>query len=279
MSDVRSGGAGDEAGVARLSAEPATVRTLALTLAYDGTGFAGWQRQVNGVSIQGLVEQALAAFTPHAPAPVVIGASRTDAGVHALGQVASVRVAFGHRLDAVQRALNIALPPAVRVLHLVEAAESFHARHDARGKLYRYRIYRDPVLHPMARWFVWHVPGRLDIAAMREAASRLVGEHDFASFQASGSAVIDTRRTIGRVDIVDRGDEWHVEVEGSGFLRHMVRIITGSLVDVGRGTYDPAWLGEVLETRDRRRAGRTAPASGLCLERVFYDAHPAKMAR
>lgn len=255
------------------------MRTLRLTLAYDGTGLAGWQRQLNGVSIQGLVEHALAAFTPDTPAPTVIGASRTDAGVHALGQVASVRVTFDHPVDAVHRALNIALPAAVRVIELVEAPDTFHARHDARGKLYRYRIHRAAVLSPMTRWFVWHVPGRLDIAAMREAARFVVGAHDFASFQASGSSVVDTRRVVDRVDIVEHGDEWQIEVEGPGFLRHMVRIITGSLVDVGRGTRDPAWLGTAIEARDRRQAGRTAPASGLCLERVFYDPHPAKMAR
>lgn len=244
---------------------------LRLTLAYDGTGYAGWQRQPNGVSIQQLVEDALAAFTPGEPPPAVIGASRTDAGVHATGQVAGVRVRFHHPPDAVLRALNIRLPGTIRVLDVRPVAPAFHARHDARSKRYRYRIHRGPVVPPMQRLYCWHVPTSLDLAAMREAAGRLVGSHDFASFQATGSSVVDTRRRIDRLDLIEAGDELHVEIEGSGFLRHMIRIVTGSLVDVGVGTRNPAWLGAALEARDRRRAGRTAPAAGLCLEHVGYD--------
>lgn len=248
------------------------VRTLKLVVAYDGTEYAGWQRQPNGVSIQQLIEEAFASFTPGEPPPAVTGASRTDAGVHAIGQVASVRVPFSHPADAVLRALNARLPEAVRILDAADAHASFHARRDARRKRYRYRIYRAAVLLPMLRLYVWHVPGRLDLNAMREAAARLVGTHDFAAFQASGASVATTRRTIFRLDLVETGDELHLEVEGDGFLRHMIRIIAGSLVDIGRGTRTPAWLGEALDGRDRRLAGQTAPAAGLCLERVDYDA-------
>lgn len=246
------------------------VRTLRLTVAYDGTAYVGWQRQRNGVSVQQILEDALAPFRPDLDPPTVTGASRTDAGVHAVGQVASVRVVFDHPVDAICRALNIRLPADVRVLSVDEADAAFHARLHARGKRYRYRIATAPVVLPMHRWFVWHVPGRLDLQAMREAAVALVGAHDFAAFQATGSSVVDTRRVVHRVDLVPAGDELHVEVEGEGFLRHMIRIITGSLVDVGLGSRAPDRMRAALESRDRRRSGRTAPARGLVLERVFY---------
>ncbi len=247
------------------------MRTLKLTIAYDGTAYVGWQRQENGTSVQQLIEEAIAPFTPDAP-PSIAGASRTDAGVHAIGQVATARVTFGHPLDAIRRALNIRLPTDIRILAVEEAPDAFHARIDARGKVYRYRIATGPVVLPMHRWFVWHVAAPLDVAAMQDAARPLVGAHDFAAFQATGSSIVDTRRVVRRIDILPAGDELHIEVEGDGFLRHMVRIIAGSLVDVGVGSRPPAWLGSALEGRDRRAAGRTAPASGLVLERVFYGA-------
>jgi tRNA pseudouridine38-40 synthase len=250
------------------------MRTLKLTIAYDGTRYVGWQRQDNGVSIQQLIEEALAPFMPGRPLPAVTGASRTDAGVHALGQVASVRVAIDHPLDAIQRALNIRLPGDIRILGVDEAPPGFHARIDAGGKRYRYRVAVAPVVLPMHRWFVWHVPARLDIEAMRAAAAPLVGAHDFAAFQATGSSVVDTRRVVRRLDIAVAGDELHVEVEGDGFLRHMVRIMAGSLVDVGLGSRRPEWLAVALAGRDRRAAGRTAPACGLVLEHVFYPPDP-----
>lgn len=248
------------------------MRTLKLTLAYDGTAYVGWQRQPNGVSIQQLIEEALGAFAPHEPLPVVNGASRTDAGVHALAQVASARVAFPHPVDAVQRALNVRLPGDIRVLSVEDVAAHFHARIDARGKSYRYRIATDPVVMPADRWFVWHVPQVCDVDRMRDAARHLVGAHDFAAFQASGSDVIGTRRVVHRLELDQQRGELHLTIDGDGFLRHMVRIVTGSLVDVGVGTHPPAWMADVVASRDRRRAGRTAPAAGLVLERVYYDA-------
>lgn len=247
------------------------MRTLKLTIAYDGTAYVGWQRQDNGTSIQQLIEEALAPFQPGEPPPVVSGASRTDAGVHALGQVASVHVSFAHPVDAVQRALNSRLPTDIRVLEVDDVDPAFHARIDARGKQYRYRINVASVVPPMDRLFVWHVPEPCAVEAMREAAGALVGAHDFAAFQATGSSVIDTRRVVRRLAVVAAGDELHIEVEGDGFLRHMVRIMVGSLVDVGRGWRSAAWLAAALAGLDRRRAGRTAPPSGLVLERVFYD--------
>lgn len=248
------------------------MRTLKLTIAYDGTNYVGWQRQANGTSVQQLIEDVLAPFHPAREPPTVNGASRTDAGVHALGQVASVRVEFDHPVDALQRAMNVRLPGDVRVLAVEEAGDGFHARLDARGKTYRYRIATAPVVMPADRWFVWHLPERLDLEAMREAARHLVGAHDFRAFQATGSSVMDTRRVIRRMALVPAGGELHLEFEGDGFLRHMVRIVTGSLVDVGTRTRTPSWLAAALASGDRRLAGRTAPAAGLVLERVHYGA-------
>jgi tRNA pseudouridine38-40 synthase len=246
-------------------------RTLRLTIAYDGTGYAGWQRQTNGLSIQQLVEDALQTFC-HAGAPrlSVHGASRTDAGVHALAQVASVRVPFDAPARAVWRALNVRLPLDVRVLAVEDAPHTFHARFDASGKRYRYRIFTASVLSPFVRAYVWHRPYPTDVEAMRQETTRLVGTHDFASFEARGAQTLDSIRTLERVDVEIAPDEIHVVVEGSGFLRHMVRIIVGSLVEVGAGRRPAGWVGEVLAARTRGAAGPTAPAAGLVLEHVRY---------
>lgn len=247
------------------------MRTLKLTVAYDGTNYVGWQRQENGLAIQQVLEQALLPLCRDPDrTPSVMGASRTDAGVHAKGQVASVRVDFDVPADAVRRALNIRLPADIRVIEVAEAAPSFHAQFDARSKLYRYRIASGLVLSPFERWFAWHVPQRCDVDAMRRAAEALPGRHDFAAFQASGSSITETVRTIARVDVVAHPGGILVEVAGDGFLRHMVRIMVGSLVDVGVGTRTVGWMREVLAGGDRRGAGRTAPPAGLCLEEVIY---------
>jgi len=247
------------------------MRTLKLLLAYDGTSYVGWQRQPSGISIQQLIEDALVPFTgAEPPGPTVVGAGRTDAGVHAEGQVASVNVTFDHAVDDIQRALNARLPQDVRVLEVDEAHPGFHARFDAKGKRYRYRIVNAAVVSPFERWFVWHAPGRLDVHAMRRAAATLTGRQDFASFQASGSATIDTVRTVDKLDIIKLTDGIALEIEGDGFLRHMVRAIAGTLVEMGQGSRDPDSMPAVVAARDRRAAGRTAPASGLTLVAVRY---------
>jgi tRNA pseudouridine38-40 synthase len=246
------------------------VRTLKITLAYDGTRFVGWQRQSEGESIQGLLEDALAHFEG---APVVAhGAGRTDAGVHALGQVASVEVAFTHDVATLARALNAQLPEDVRVLSVEEAAPGFHARFSARSKTYRYCIRNGAMATPFERAYVWHVPQPLDVDAMRQAASRLLGRHDFSTFRSIGTDVPDAVRTLHASDVVgDAGSLLTYEVSGDGFLRHMVRAIVGTLVEVGRGWRDPAQMDALLQTRDRARAGATAPPHGLFLVRVDYD--------
>jgi len=241
-----------------------------ITLAYDGTDFVGWQRQAAGVSIQGLLEEALRELDGRDV--TVTGAGRTDAGVHALGQVASFSIERPLAADAVVRALNARLPDAVRVLSAEDVPASFHARFDARTKTYRYRIWNAAVANPFERRFAWHVPSTLDLGAMQDAARMLEGVHDFAAFQASGSETKTTEREIV-VSAISNPQSAMIEyeIQGTGFLRHMVRAIVGSLVEIGRGRHSAQWMGDVLASRDRRRAGPTAPAEGLFLVSVTYS--------
>jgi tRNA pseudouridine38-40 synthase len=245
------------------------MRTLKLTVAYDGTNYVGWQRQLNGVSVQQVLEEAFAPLTDNV-APTIGGASRTDAGVHALGQVASVIVDFDLTPVAVRRALNVRLPADIRVLDVEEARPGFHARHSATSKRYRYRIATRQVLSPFDRWFVWHSPEPRDVTAMRQAAQAFVGRHDFVSFQANGASVRHTTRTLRRFDVQETPGEIVFDVEGDGFLRHMVRALVGTIADVGTGLRAPDSMPAVLDARDRQAAGPTAPASGLTLIAVEY---------
>jgi tRNA pseudouridine38-40 synthase len=245
------------------------MRSLKLTLAYDGTNYVGWQRQQNGVSVQQLVEEAFAPFHGGMP-PTVAGASRTDAGVHALGQVASVNTPIDVPASGVQRALNTRLPADIRVVGVVDARPGFHARFHASAKAYRYRIVTTPVLSPFDRFFAWHAPGPRDVEAMRQAARACVGTHDFASFQARGAAVRDTVRTIHKLDIREAPGELVIDIEGDGFLRQMVRAIVGTLADVGSGVHAVDAIPAMIAARDRRAGGRTAPAAGLTLISVKY---------
>jgi tRNA pseudouridine38-40 synthase len=259
-------------------------RTLKLVLAYDGTRFVGWQRQAEGISIQGLVEEALGRIEGRPVA--VAGSGRTDAGVHALGQVASARLEHALPPADLLRALNAMLPAEVRVLSVDEAPDGFHARHSARAKTYRYLLAPAPA-GPFASRFAWVVPFDLDASAMQEAAGLLAGEHDFAAFQSTGTPVAHTRRHIFRSEVrvspldavigmglappaLPGARVLAFEVTADGFLRHMVRAIAGSLAEIGAGRHDPSWLGEVLRSGVRREAGPTAPACGLFLVGVGY---------
>lgn len=255
------------------------VRTVKLTLAYDGTDFVGWQRQAEGVSVQGLVESALAPLDGR-PVPVA-GAGRTDAGVHAIGQVASFVLDHPLGLDSLVRAVNARLPRTVRALSAREMPGGFHARFSARSKLYRYRLLASPIADPLAHRFAWHVPERLDVAAMIDTFRRVEGRHDFAAFQAAGSDVRDTVRTMGAARVVVRSVEPDggestpgctitFELAADGFLRHMVRNIVGTVVEVGRGRRAPASMDELLAGGARADRGPTAPPQGLCLVRVAY---------
>lgn len=240
-----------------------------ITVAYDGGPFVGWQRQAEGTSIQGLIEEALAELDGREVS--VAGAGRTDAGVHAFAQVASFTLVRDTPPDVVIRSLNGKLPPEIRVRAAEEVPASFHARFDATSKRYRYRMWNADVLNPFERAYVWHVPGALDVAAMAEAARFVEGRHDFAAFQTVGGAGGPTVRvvTLSRITTGDDGLVTY-EVEGDGFLRHMVRAIVGTLVDVGRGRRSPEWMRDLIASRDRSQAGRTAPANGLFLVCVGY---------
>jgi tRNA pseudouridine38-40 synthase len=245
------------------------MRTLKLTLAYDGTNYVGWQRQINGVSVQQMVEEAFAPLMGGV-APTVAGAGRTDAGAHALGQVATVNTEIDISPVAVQRALNVRLPEDVRIMAVDEATPGFHARFHCTGKVYRYRIITSQVMSPFDRNYAWHSPEPRRIELMREAAALLVGTHDFASFQARGSFVSDTIRTIHALELGQTGSEITVHCDGDGFLRHMVRGIVGTLAEIGTGLRPPCSIREMIAARDRRAAGATAPACGLTLMAVRY---------
>lgn len=254
-------------------------RTLKLTIAYDGTEFAGWQRQARERTVQAVLEDTIA---PIEKWPVtVVGAGRTDAGVHAAGQVASVSMTSGITCDELRRALNATLPGDVRVLTIDEADAGFSARRDARLKTYHYSIWNGAVVPPSLRRYAWHVPQPLDLDAMNDAAALLVGAHDFAAFQATGSDVKTTVRRIliSTVRVVDvatlvtpaPGDRLlRYDVTGTGFLRHMVRNIVGTLADVGRRRTSIDQVKAILASRDRAAAGATAPPHGLALWQVEY---------
>jgi len=245
------------------------VRTLKLTIAYDGTTFAGWQMQANQRTVQGVLEEALQAI--EGSRVVVHAAGRTDAGVHAAGQVISFTLTSAIACDALLRALNVRLDRDVRVMNAEEAPDGFNARFDARQKTYHYAILNEPVVPPPLRHFVWHVPQPLDVTGMNEAAGVLAGEHDFAAFQAAGSDVITTRREVLASRVVSRDGQVVYEITGTGFLRHMVRNIVGTLVDIGRGRRPAEDMIRVLLSRDRAQASATAPPQGLTLVRVEYD--------
>ncbi|MBI4484637.1 MAG: tRNA pseudouridine(38-40) synthase TruA [Acidobacteria bacterium] len=249
-----------------------------VTLAYDGTDLVGWQRQAAGTSVQGLLEDVLRDLDGRSV--VVHGAGRTDAGAHALGQVASFALERAIAADTLVRAINARLPDAIRVLDAADVDAGFHARFSARAKTYRYRIWNGEVANPFERAYAWHVIGALNVDAMRAAARTLEGCPDFAAFQASGGTAATTEREIYRSQI-ESGQSNSLdhlvsyEVTGNGFLRHMVRTIVGSLVEIGRGRHDLRWLTEVVASRDRALAGPTAPASGLFLVGVDYGIDPA----
>jgi tRNA pseudouridine38-40 synthase len=249
----------------------AGVASVKLVLEYDGTGYVGWQVQPNGPSVQAEVERALAAL--HKAPRRATAAGRTDAGVHALGQVVSFAEERPLPLSAYVKGMNALLPADVAVREDEVLADGFDARRDARGKRYRYRIQNLPTRAPLSRRFSWQVFRPLDVEAMRAAAPALLGRHDFSAFQASDCESHHAVRELRRLDVSGQpGGEIEVVAEATAFVKHMVRNIVGTLVEVGLGARAPASLAEVLASGDRSRAGPTAPPQGLCLEQVFYGA-------
>jgi len=255
------------------------MRNIRLTIEYDGTDFSGWQSQAQGErTVQDVLVGAVSTVTGEGCS--VVAAGRTDSGVHALGQVASFL--SGTKLDSetLQKALNANLPPDVRVHHVEDAPRGFHPIRDSRGKVYVYLIANSDIVSPFVSRYVWHHPHALDTTAMAEAAGHFKGRHDFASFMAAGSDVKDTVREVSDVScqVTDetsflgftlRGNFIRLEVSGEGFLRHMVRIMAGTLVDVGRGKIAPDDIPSVIAACSRDSAGPTAPAQGLFLEKVL----------
>jgi tRNA pseudouridine38-40 synthase len=242
------------------------MKNYRLVIGYDGTDFRGWQRQPDGRTVQGVLEEAV--FKVTRKRTVVHGAGRTDAGVHALGQVASIRGVFKLTDEVLFRALNAVLPADVRVFSLGEAPPGFHARRSARSKLYRYRIVHAPQASPLDRRYVLHWPYPLKLGAMREAARLFVRTADFTAFSSNRDR--SPVRTVTRSELRRSGDEIVYTVEAQGFLRYMVRTIVGTLLEVGRGRIRPADIEAIFGNRDRSLAGPTAPARGLTLVRVDY---------
>jgi len=252
------------------------MRHFKLTIAYDGTDFHGWQIQANKPTVQGEIVAVLRRVTQeNVQLP---GAGRTDAGVHALGQVASFRTQSALSPAEFQRALNALLPPAIRIVAAEETGPDFSARWSARGKVYRYRLYRGKVVPPMLWRYVLHYPFPLDEDAMKEAAAKFVGVHDFSSFAAStGSEDDDKERNMERqiysaeLRRTEDGEELWFTVHGRSFLRYMVRKMVGTLLEVGRGKLTPGDVDKLYELRDRSKSGPTAPAHGLYMVRVDHD--------
>jgi len=249
-------------------------RNLKLTLSYDGSDFSGWQVQTDAPTIQGTLASAIGRLTGENVLPQ--GSGRTDAGVHALGQVATFSTSSSVPAQNFTKALNDILPASIRILEVAEMPDEFHARKSAHAKTYRYRVYREPICPPFQARYVWHFPYPLDEAEMSKSAALVEGEHDFTSFAAvdsergtDNSGVSNVRRIFSSA-FERRGEEFIYTVRGSGFLHHMVRNLVGTFILVGKGTLQPADIGRILEARDRSAAGATAPASGLFLVNVEY---------
>jgi len=252
------------------------MRYFKLTIAYDGTDFHGWQIQANKPTVQGEIVAVLRRLTQeNVQLP---GAGRTDAGVHALGQVGSFRTQSALSAGEFQRALNALLPPAIRIVSAEETGPDFSARWSAKGKVYRYRLYRGKVVPPMLWRYVLHYPFPLDEEAMKEAAAKFVGVHDFTSFAAStGSEDDDKERNMEReiysseLKRTDDGEELWFTVHGRSFLRYMVRKMVGTLLEVGRGKLSPADIERLYELKDRSKSGPTVPPQGLFMVSVDHE--------
>ena len=245
------------------------MKRILITIAYEGTAYAGFQRQENAVTIEERLTEAL--FRVTGEETCLIGGSRTDAGVHALGNVAVFDTESRTPGEKFAFALNRHLPADIRVMASREVSEEFHPHRVPSQKTYRYRIQRASIQDPLRRAFTWQIHRELDIQAMREAAAYLVGEHDFSSFCAAGSQVRSKVRKIISIELTENGDELWIQITGNGFLYNMVRIIAGTLAEAGLGRWEPPHMQEILEAKDRGLAGPTAPPQGLVLVGYEFD--------
>lgn len=253
-------------------------RNIRLLIAYDGTAYRGWQRQKNGSTIQGVLEDKLSILCNH---PIQLhGAGRTDAGVHALGMVAHFSTSVSHRLTAFSTGLNSMLPKDIRILDSRESAPDFHARFSALAKTYRYDFYTGTIMPPTRRLYEAHYPGNFTHRLVNQCLPNLIGCHDFASFEGAGSRDPQkkdgrgSRRTLYRAVCREKNgpsQHWSLYITGDGFLRHMVRNLVGTLLAVGQEKISPSDFSRIFMACDRRTAGKTAPACGLFLEHIYYD--------
>ena len=249
-----------------------TTHKYRLTVAYDGTEYGGWQVQPNAVSIQSLIELSLSTIL-RVPTSI-FGSGRTDAGVHACGQIAHFLSDKPIAIEKTLASLNGMLPPAIRILSLEEAASDFHARYSASSKIYHYRLHLGPIPDPFKKRYAYHVPHPVDLTLLKKAAERFLGTHDFTSFAneaTRGSAAKDAVRTLHRLSVVEEPGGVRLEFEGNGFLYKMVRNIVGTLLDVCAGKIAEEEIPAIIAAKDRKKAGRAAPPHGLYLVEVKYE--------
>ena len=246
-----------------------SMRTIKLLIEYDGTNYSGWQIQPKSPTIQGVIEEKLKLLTREDIC--LIGSGRTDSGVHAFGQVSHFWTKGKMDVHSIQRALNSLLPPDIVIKEVKEVEEGFHARKQSKSKVYEYRILNHPIRSVFHHGYAWHIPQRLDWEEIRIATEKLIGEHDFSSFRSVGSPTRTAIRKMIRAEWkMSREGLMRFEIEANGFLKQMVRTIVGTLVEVGKGKISAEDFGEVLASKDRKKAGPTAPAHGLFLKEVKY---------
>ncbi|MDK2942396.1 tRNA pseudouridine(38-40) synthase TruA [Acetobacterium carbinolicum] len=244
------------------------MRNIQIIISYRGTSYCGWQVQPNGVTIQEVIIRAIKELTGETVN--LTGSGRTDAGVHALGQSANFFTASTIPPEVWYRALNTRLPVDIRVIRSRECPPDFHSRYNTIGKSYLYKILESPVASPFLADLAFHITRTLDWGAMEEAAAGFLGEHDFSAFMASGSAIKSTVRTITDISFIKRGELSEITFTGNGFLYNMVRIMMGTLYEVGYGRLKPQDIKAIIAGKDRNKAGVTAPAHGLYLKEVYY---------
>lgn len=244
------------------------MKNIKLTIEYDGSRFSGWQRQINGLSVEEIVDTAIKKLTKEDIK--LYGSSRTDAGVHAKGQVANFLTNSVIPAHKYQPALNGMLPDDIVIISAEEVPMEFHSRYHSKGKAYSYKMINRKIRPAFMQNYVAHVPYDLDFGIMQKAAKAFLGTHDFSAFKSKGGSVKTSVRTINSLELIKEEQFITLHIDGDAFLYNMVRIIAGTLIDVGRGRIPYDSIDDIIGSKDRTRAGKTAPACGLCLERIYY---------